>query len=227
MNEKSKNIILNILIIICLFINSFAEENSGYEEIKGIDELKNKVSSVLKKTDSIKFVLHQNTYIGTSTNTIKAEVYFEKPDKLKVKYTQPQVQEIIYSQGYLYTYVPEISQVTRQKREGISDVLGVSPSILLKDGSFENLKNDFDLEINKEKSTKDFICLQAEPLNRQDIEKMNIFFSRESFLVKKNVLYADNLKSVTEFNDYVLDPEVGKDFFSVEFPEDVNIIKIE
>ena len=86
-----------------------------------VEELSKQITERMSKVRTISFSFQQNTFIADSTQTIKAEVFFKRPDKLKIIYQKPHIQEIYFSDGYLFTYIPEIKQATVQKNDNITD----------------------------------------------------------------------------------------------------------
>ncbi|MFC2062208.1 outer membrane lipoprotein carrier protein LolA [Elusimicrobiota bacterium] len=226
------------LLIICslIFHAGYASAVNSRNLAKAMDEAPEKALNtaefsreVNEKMGGIKtfnFTFRQNTYIADSTQTVVAEVSFERPDKLYVKYSEPQTQEFIFNKGTLYTYIPEIKQATSQKKDDISNVLGVTPSVILSGDSFHLLEKDFNLSVNTSGKHKNMVLLEAFPVNRDDFDKMVIFFNGDTLLPEKTVVTAPNFKSVTSFTEYKLNLQFGEDYFDFNPDKEVNIIEI-
>jgi outer membrane lipoprotein-sorting protein len=221
------------LIITALFIftaNSYAAAlgtsvNSSNVKISTVEELQNTVNSKMSQVNTISFSFTQMTYIAESTQVVKADVYFKKPDNLKVKYYKPQVQEIYLTGGYLYTYIPKIKQSTRQKSNDINDLLGVTTSVILSSESFSILKRDYKLDIIPDGRTN--TSLLAVPIRKSNFDKMIITFVNNTGLPQKTVISSSHFNSETIFTDYVINPALSEDYFDFKPEKGTNIINID
>ncbi len=230
-----------ILIIIVIFILAVCrggglkgEDITGFElnreEYKysheKFDQFKNRLREHMKEVDTISFDFLQKSYIAASTRTVKAKIKFKRPEKLFMKYTRPSPQNIIFSEGTLYTYVPSINQATRQKSKSISGILGTSASLIISDTPFEDLSQNFSLTGYKINS--DLFLLRAEPLQKQkhNFEHMDIFVNTARYLPRKTVVTGENFKSVTEFSEYKINLQLEDSIFSLKEEEGINIINI-
>lgn len=200
---------------------------SGNNEITSVEELSRQVTEKMNAIKTISFSFMQNTFIADSTQTIRAEVLFKKPDNLKIRYHQPQVQEIYSSNGYLYTYIPEIRQATRQKIDNIDDLLGITPSVILSSDSFRLLKKGFKLRLTTSPKSKNSISLEPLPVNTAGFDSMVITFNNNTGLPEMTVVTAPNFKSITLFTDYTVNPDLDKARFDFNPGNNVNIINID
>ncbi|MFH1415008.1 MAG: outer membrane lipoprotein carrier protein LolA [Elusimicrobiota bacterium] len=192
--------------------------------LSSIEKLAAAFDASIKGIETISFSFHQNTYLAGSTHTVKAEVFFKKPDMLKVKYTKPQKQEIYFFHGKLYTYIPSIKQATVQECTDFSSLLGVTVSMLFSPDSFEILKNKFELSIADNSAG---MILEAVPHDRKDFNRMVIQFYEITYFPAKTVVTAEHIRSVTVFDNYVSNPQFNEDYFNFKPATDVNVIYID
>jgi len=188
--------------------------------LSSVDELAAAFDASIKRIKTLSFSFHQNTYLAGSTHTVKAEVFFRKPDMLKVKYTKPQRQEIYFFHGKLYTYIPSIKQATVQEYADFSSLLGVTASVLLSPDSFGILKDKFDLSIED-------MALEAVPHDRKDFNRMIIQFHETTYFPAKTVVTAEHVRSVTFFGGYLSNPELDEEYFDFKPAGDVNVIYVD
>lgn len=212
--------------ILCAGIGSTVSL-SNKNKITSLEAFFQHVTEKMNKIKTISFSFRQNTFIAGSTQTIMAEVFFKKPDNLKIKYHQPQVQEIYFSNRYLYTYIPEIKQATRQKNNNINDLLGITPSVILSSDSFGLLKKDFKLKLIPPPGNQNFISLESLPVNRDDFDRMVITFDNNTGLPEMTVVTAPNFKSITVFTDYIINSTLDESHFNFNPGKDVNVINID
>ncbi len=192
-----------------------------------VEELSKQITEKMSKVRTISFSFQQNTFIADSTQTIKAEVFFKRPDNLKIIYQKPHIQEIYFSDGYLFTYIPEIKQATKQKSNNFIDMLGVTTSVILSSDSFGLLKKDFKLSVNENGKNRESIRTVPILSTKYNFDNMIIFFNTDTYLPEETVVYAPNFKSVTIFTNYILNPVLNDDCFRFKAGNDVNILDIE
>ncbi|MDA3793325.1 MAG: outer-membrane lipoprotein carrier protein LolA [Elusimicrobia bacterium] len=191
-----------------------------------IAQLKEKISNRMEKIDTVSFNFNQKTYMAKSTQTVEATVHFRRPEDLILKYRRPDVQEIYISSASLFTYIPSIKQATKQSRKGDSDIsnmAGITLSVIFSEDSFKYLKKEFHL---KAFEFKDYLMMQAEPIADAEYEMMEIYFSKEDYYPVKTIVEADNFKSVTTFNGYDSNREYKKNFFKFNPGKEINLIEI-
>ncbi len=192
-----------------------------------VEELSKQITERMSKVRTISFSFQQNTFIADSTQTIKAEVFFKRPDNLKIIYQKPHIQEIYFSDGYLFTYIPEIKQATKQKSNNFIDMLGVTTSVILSSDSFGLLKKNFKLSVNENRKNGKSIRTVPILSTEYNFDNMIIFFNTDTYLPEETVVYAPNFKSVTIFTNYILNPVLNDDCFSFKAGNDVNILDFE
>jgi len=189
-----------------------------------MEEVSRLINEKSKEIKSLNFNFVQTTYIAESTQTVKAQVVFKKPDKIRISYSEPREQIVIYNAGFLYTYIPEIRQMTKQKAPDMDQILGVSPSLILSPGSIKELKKKYNLKAENKNGT---IVLNAEPVGNGSFDEMKIYINAEKMLPEKTVVTAPNLISETDFEYRQLNPEISEEVFSITESEEVNLIEIE
>lgn len=221
-------LILSTKISHCIGLGTSINPSGDTEKEKlTIETLSKKITAEMSSIKTYAFTIHQNTYIAGSTQTVIADIKFMRPDKLYIRYRQPQVQEVIFNQGVLYTYIPEIRQATRQKRDNIEEILGITPSIIISSEPFKLLKNNFKLSIRDSDVSDNAILIEAVPIKRNDFEKIDIFFNPDTYLLEKTVFIARNFKSVTNFTGYKINFDIEEDYFNFSPGKKVNIIEID
>ncbi|MBN2407147.1 MAG: outer membrane lipoprotein carrier protein LolA [Elusimicrobia bacterium] len=184
------------------------------------------LSEKMKSVDAVAFSFRQDIFAGDSTQTIKASVDFKKPDRVYIRYTAPQRQEVICNGEYLYTYIPEIKQATRQKREDVGNLLGITPSLIMSENSIGELKKDYNISFSRPAGAENTVLMELVPFDKRDFDRMVITFSRDTYMPLKTVISAPNVKSVTDFTDYTLNKAFSDDYFRLKPAEKINIIEL-
>ena len=103
-NKTENVIVLSVIILLSVYVHVFGQT----ADVSTVEDLFAGVSEKVGSINTIQFSFSQNIHIADSTQTVKADVLFRRPDSLRVKYSQPQVQEIYYYEGYIYDVVHEI-----------------------------------------------------------------------------------------------------------------------
>ncbi len=227
----SKIFILLGIIVLFLSFNAAAlqigvdikPENKTTDRLT---ELSQKIIEKLEDVRTLSFTFTQLTHFAGSTTTLKAEVHYKYPDNLYIKYILPHKQEIIFSNGYLYTYIPEIKQVTKQINKNFNDIIASPMMLAISPTSFNQFMKDFNMRILNEDTEKKVITVEAIPKLSSDFDKMKMTFSTENYLLTKLKLFAPNFKSETLFFNYELNPYFEDGFFKFEPSPGVNIIEI-
>ena len=230
--KTCKIFILLGVVVLFLSFNAVALQMGASikPEIKTVDsvtELSQRISRRFHDVQSLSFSWTQKTYIAKSTEIVSAEVLYIKPDKLHIKYTSPFEQEIIFTDGYLYTYVPEINQAIKQKKDSISDIAGITPSLLLSTEPFKLMESDFSISIINGKS--DFIRLKAVPIEKNNFDSITIFFDPDTLFVMKTKIIAANITSETTFKWGQTPFNLNSvcPYLDFKLPDDVEIIEIQ
>ncbi len=233
-SKKLKLFYLQILFIITIKLYTvstvesvsmaFKENNNRPSTVK---DLSKRVSNKMSFINSISFSFTQTTFIAETTQTVKADVYFKKPDKVKIKYYEPEKQEICINEGYLYTYIPKIKQATRQKTGNIDELLGVTTSVILSTDTFGILKKGYLLKLISDKDTVYSAMLEARPRYVKNFDRIIIYFKESSYLPGKAVVTADNFMSETVFSDYNINPVFEGEMFSLNSGKNIKVINIE
>ena len=219
-NKTITAIASSILILLSINMRVFGQT----ADARTVEGLFAGISDKVGSINTIKFSFTQNIYIADSTQTVKADVLFRRPDSLCVKYSQPQVQEIYYHEGYMYTYLPKIGQATRQKRDAVADLLGITTSIILAEKPLANLRQKFRLSIVNDNS----VILRAEPVDpAMEFDDMTISFNASTFLPVNTIVKASYFSSQTHFSQYSVNPEIDDSSFEFEPSEKVNVIEID
>lgn len=221
-----KKIILFFLYLVVLHKSILVADLGKTENKESIDKFSSRINETMTSINTISFSFRQNTYFAKSTQTVVADVSFRRPDSLKVIYTEPQHQEITFSNGYLYTYIPAIKQATMQQKDNFSDLLGITHSIIFSTESFGKLKKDFNLNIETGRENSTSIYLESKSSERAHFEIMEISFSNKSLLPEQTIVKAPNIRSVTVFDNYTLNPPIGNKHFEPDFDKDINVIEI-
>lgn len=113
-NQKSTFILalLGLLFYILFGFNSFSQAESSAN-------IFNKIQTTFDQLTD----LHANlTQTNTDTSskvstTYTGEVYFQKPNKLRIEYSKPNEQSMVFDGEYLWIYTAELKQITKQKLE--------------------------------------------------------------------------------------------------------------
>jgi len=173
--------------------------------------------------EDISFSFEQKTYIDRSTQTVKADVFFRRPDYMKIIYSEPRKQELYYYEGNLYTFIPGISQATKQRKKGLTDLLGASASLIFTGGDLSRLKSDYGLSFTEEENP----ILKARPLKEAGYDLLEVGFEKESLLPKQTVVTAPHIRSVTEFSEYTVNSGLSEEDFLFAPSGRINLIEID
>ncbi len=205
---------------------SCASENTAGTELRSLDKdafeetLNERISSI----HDLSFGFTQVTYAAGSTQTVKAEVFFNRPGSIRVNYKLPRKQEIIYTEETLYTYIPAINQATRQRREDITDILGAAPSVIFSTGAFTRLRKEFDITVS---GSDELLRFEAVPLVERGYDRLRVELCAESFLPLRSDVKAVSLVSETEFEDYRINTGLDEDIFRFHPPPGTGVIELD
>ncbi|GEM_PF-6680374 len=217
--------ILSVFLILPFtVIGEEVRERKNKDSQMPVDEFSSLIENRMKEIRDISFKFEQNTYMGGSTQTVSAEVVFSKPDKIRIDYSTPREQSIIYDGKHLYTYVPQINQATKQSKKGFDGILGKSASVIFSTDSVSKMKEEFKLAVYTEENN---IVLSAVPINQGNYYKQKIIFSKDRMLPVEAIVYAENLTSVTEFYDYDKNKDIDEEIYKLAEKEEIRIIQID
>ncbi|MFC2048852.1 outer membrane lipoprotein carrier protein LolA [Elusimicrobiota bacterium] len=191
-----------------------------------VSDISDKLEKSKASLKTLSFTFTQNTYIAGSTQTVQANVFFQKPDKLKIIYKTPQIQEIILADGNLYTYVPKIKQITKQRTSLRKDVLGTIPSLFFCDDPLQLIRKRFDLKVIDKKHKNEY-SLIATPLTGEEFNNMLVEFDKNNCFPIRSLLKSEYLTSETIYGSYRINPNLSPEFFNVELSDDINLITID
>ncbi len=187
-------------------------------------DFEGKLKGNMSGVDNLKFSFRQDVFAAGSTQTVKARVYFSRPESIRIEYSEPQEQVIVFSGGELYTYIPAIRQATKHRRSGIPDILGAAASVILSEDPLGKLREDFDISVQKSGGLYVLSGLPSRDLNYDLIE---IEFPADTMLPSRTSVTARHLVSVTEFRDYIINPGIDESIFRFTPPRGTNIIELE
>ena len=200
--------------------------NSGAAEQENnldLDSFSKKLKEKMSGISSISFRLEQDTFIATSTHSLEADIDFKRPDKYFIKYSKPQVQQIIIDGEALVTYIPEIKQATSQIITEAGSFFGVTASLLFSDDPIDNMKKLYNLKFFYEKNGQPAVYANSKDI--KNLEYIYIYFNSKSLLPEKTVVTAPDFKSVAIMSRYVLNPVYDAELF--HFNElGIDILKI-
>ena len=85
-------------------------------------EIFNKIQATFDTITTLRAsILQANIGLQSQTTTnYSGTIYFQKPDKLRINYTKPAEQQVIYDADYLWIYTPELKQITKQNLNSTS-----------------------------------------------------------------------------------------------------------
>lgn len=205
-----------IIISVC-FLMAF---NLSAKETAAVNELADKISNLI--TFKADFEQSVKNELGKEIDLSSGEFFIEKPNHFRWHVKQQFEQLIIADGDHIYTYDPELEQVTVQNQ---SKALTDSPLLFLTSNA-QQLAKSFDIskvkiEADKEQDKQLFFL---KPKGSSGIfESVHILFEN-NILVE--LLTADTLgqKTSVTFSNALLNQKLDSHLFSFEMPEGIDII---
>jgi len=175
----------------------------------------------------------QETFLKTMniTETASGHVYFKRPYMIRWHYQNPEEQFIISDGHTLWLYQPRERQVMVGRSESyFGNKKGISLFMdfneLRKGFIFNWAASEYE---KKGVSNKDYYLIRLTPKTQQpDMVSLILYISRVTFDVMKSVTQS-RLGDITtiSFYNFRFNQGLKKDFFVLDIPKGVNIIRLE
>ncbi|MFB3897793.1 MAG: outer membrane lipoprotein carrier protein LolA [bacterium] len=195
-------------------------------------DILSKIQATFDQITNIHAVITQ-TNTDTSSNTATSyagEVYFQKPDKLRINYTKPGLQNIVFDGDFLWIYTAELKQITKQKLES-----GTVPVPLLFFAGASNIdadafrKKNFisPIRINTFNSITTY-RIRIRPKSKTAPVKEQLFWvDATTFLpAKARITDANGIQVTVVFSNITQDIEIPLTTFTIPIPPGVELVDL-
>jgi outer membrane lipoprotein carrier protein len=214
---------LIILLILGLADSGFTENASTV--------LTNIQATFDQLTNIHALITQTNTDTSSKTSTMyTGEVFFQKPNKLRIQYSKPAEQTMVFDGDYLWIYTVELKQITKQKLEP-----GTIPVPLLFFAGASNIdaqafkKKNFisPLKLEMIGSTSTY-RIRVRPKSKSAPFKEQLFWvdAATSLPVKGRILDATGIMVTIVFSKVEPDIEIPNNTFSIPIPSGVELVDL-
>lgn len=191
-----------------------------------------KMQSTFDQVTNIHAIITQ-TNTDTSSNTATSytgEVYFQKPDKLRINYTKPGLQHIVFDGDFLWIYTAELKQVTKQKLES-----GTVPVPLLFFAGASNIdadafrKKNFISPIRVQTiNSSSTYRIRVRPKSKTAPVREQLFWvDVNTFLpVKAQITDSNGIQVTVSFSKVTPDTEIPSTIFTLPIPSGVELVDL-
>ncbi|MCX7919766.1 MAG: outer membrane lipoprotein carrier protein LolA [bacterium] len=218
----NKHRLLSLIIILIISISPvcFAEKSS--EILKNIQDRFDTLSTlkVSISQTNIEFTsMSTTTYIGT--------LFYQTPDKLRIHYTKPTEQIIVYDGKYLWIYTAELKQVTKQNLQSVSLPIHLLPFIGAKNIDRNEFRKTYSIQLMKSELLSSITTyrIKFKPKNNVDKKPELIFwFNRITYLpVKTKIIDPSNVNITLTFSEFEPNIEFTTNLFALSIPPDCEL----
>jgi outer membrane lipoprotein carrier protein len=214
---------LIILLMLGLTVSGFAA-NSG-------SVLTNIQATFDQLTNIHALITQTNTDTSSKTaTTYTGEVFFQKPNKLKIQYSKPAEQTIVFDGNFLWIYTIELKQITKQKLES-----GAVPVPLLFFAGASNIdaqafrKKNFISPVKLETiNSVSTYRIRVRPKSKSAPFKEQLFWvDAATFMpVKARIIDATGIMVAVVFSKVEPDIEIPNATFSIPIPSGVELVDL-
>jgi outer membrane lipoprotein carrier protein len=216
-------LIIFLLLTLGLYTFSIAESSVDIlSKIQATFDQITDIHAVITQTNTDTSSKSATTYLG--------EIYFQKPDKLRINYTKPGLQNIVFDGDNLWIYTAELKQITKQKLES-----GSIPIPLLFFAGVSNLdaqafrKKNFISPIKLETvNSVSTYRIRVRPKSKSAPFKEQLFWVDANTLLpaKVRILDSQGIQVTVVFSKVEQDIEISPTLFSMPIPAGVEFVDL-
>jgi outer membrane lipoprotein carrier protein len=214
---------LTILMVLCLTVSGFTDNSASV--FKNIQATFDQISNIHT------FITQTNTDTSSKTATTYAgEVFFQKPDKLKIHYSKPAEQTMVFDGEFLWIYTIELKQITKQKLES-----GAIPIPLLFFAGASNIdaqafrKKNFISPVKLETiNSVSTYRIRIRPKSKTAPFKEQLFWiDTATFMpVKARISDSTGIVVTIAFSKVESDIDISNNTFSIPIPSGVELVDL-
>lgn len=207
-------------ILCLLFFSAFSFSATVNEVVLNLEKKLQSLNSLQANFSQIYYTASVSTPLNE-----KGKFYFQKPDRMRWEYKEPEEKIFLYKEGIFLFYFPEDKEVIQSE---ISKEKYESEILTLLSGQ-KNLKDDYTIEFSpfpseSQKTWK----LKLTPKEEGDYTYVLLEIDEKTWLIRKAIFFdwAGN-KSEFQFTQIKTNVRFPRKVFELHLPPDVEIIKDE